>query len=168
MELSLAHRHYETFDLHWHEAGDQPEIFPLMFYSDPDGDITGLTVPFEPSIDPLLFDRRPDAQARDPEVLRRLCGTYAMGPIELVVALRGAVLTVAAPGTPPLELKPGRGLRFTVTDQPTITAEFDLDDDGAVSRLVVQPLGIFLPRPASDLREDGPAVPNGVDGDGGG
>jgi hypothetical protein len=24
MNLSLAHRHYETFDLEWHEMGDQP------------------------------------------------------------------------------------------------------------------------------------------------
>ena len=40
MDLSLAHRHYETFDLEWHELGDQSHIFPLMFLSDPDGDIT--------------------------------------------------------------------------------------------------------------------------------
>ena len=48
MDLSLAHRHYETFDLEWHELGDQSHLFPLMFLSDPDGDITALTVPFEP------------------------------------------------------------------------------------------------------------------------
>ena len=94
----MAHRHYETFDLEWHELGDQSHIFPLMFLSDADGDITGLTVPFEPSVDPLRFDRLPDAPARDPEVLRRLTGTYAMGPVEIEVALQGdRVLTVAAP-----------------------------------------------------------------------
>ena len=88
LDLSMAHRHYETFDLEWHELGDQSHIFPLMFLSDADGDITGLTVPFEPSVDPLRFDRLPDAPARDPEVLRRLTGTYAMGPVEIVVALQ--------------------------------------------------------------------------------
>ena len=148
LDLSLAHRHYETFDLEWHELGDQSHIFPLMFLSDADGDITGLTVPFEPSVDPLRFDRLPDAPARDPEVLRRLTGTYAMGPVEIEVALQGdRVLTVAAPGTPPLELEPGHGLRFGVKGQPAITVEFELDDTGAVSRLVAQPLGIFLPKP---------------------
>jgi CubicO group peptidase (beta-lactamase class C family) len=35
MDLSLVHRHYETFDLEWHEMGDQPIIFPLTFLSDP-------------------------------------------------------------------------------------------------------------------------------------
>jgi CubicO group peptidase (beta-lactamase class C family) len=147
MDLSLAHRHYETFDLEWHELGDQSHLFPLMFLSDPDGDITALTVPFEPAVEPLRFDRLPDAQARDPEVLRRLCGTYVMGPIEIVVARQGdQVLTVTAPGAPPFELQPRRGLRFEVKGQPGITAEFELDDTGAVARLVVQPLGIFLPR----------------------
>jgi CubicO group peptidase (beta-lactamase class C family) len=148
MDISLAHRHYETFDLEWHELGDQSHLFPLMFLSDPDGDITALTVPFEPSVEPLRFDRRPETQAKDPEVLRRLCGTYVMGPIEIVVAVRGgAVLTVATPGAPPFELTPvGRGLRFEVKEQPAVTAEFELDDTGAVARLVAQPLGIFLPK----------------------
>jgi CubicO group peptidase (beta-lactamase class C family) len=147
MDLSLAHRHYETFDLEWHELGDQSHVFPLMFLSDPDGDILALTVPFEPSLEPLRFDRRPDARARDPEVLRRLCGTYTMGPIEVVIAQQGDhVLTVATPGAPPFELQAGRGLRFKVKGQPGITAEFELDETGAVVRLVAQPLGIFRPK----------------------
>jgi CubicO group peptidase (beta-lactamase class C family) len=148
LDISMTHRHYETFDLEWHELGDQSHLFALMFLSDPDGDVTALTVPFEPSLEPLRFDRLPDARAQDPEVLRRLCGTYAMGQIEIVVGLRGDhVLTVSAPGAPPFELQPvGRGLRFEVKDQPAITAEFELDDTGAVARLVAQPLGIFLPK----------------------
>jgi hypothetical protein len=100
MDLSLVHRHYETFDLEWHEVGDQPVVFPLTFLSDPDGDINALTVQFEPLVEPLRFGRRPDAQG--PEILRLLCGTYAMGPIEVVVGLRGErTLTVTAPGSPP-------------------------------------------------------------------
>ncbi|HEY1823302.1 MAG TPA: serine hydrolase, partial [Trebonia sp.] len=47
MDLSLAHRHYETFDLEWHEMGDQPMVFPLTFLADPDGDVNALTVQFE-------------------------------------------------------------------------------------------------------------------------
>jgi CubicO group peptidase (beta-lactamase class C family) len=147
MDLSLTHRHYETFDLEWHELSDQSLLFPLMFLSDPDGDITALTVPFEPSVEPLRFDRLPDARAQDPEVLRRLCGTYTMGPIEIVVAQQGdRLLTVAAPGAPPFELQAGRGLRFEVKGQPGLTAEFELDETGTVVRLVAQPLGIFRPK----------------------
>jgi CubicO group peptidase (beta-lactamase class C family) len=144
MDLSLAHRHYETFDLEWHELGDQSHLFPLMFLSDSDGNITALTVPFEPSVDALRFGRLPDATSRDPEVLRRLCGTYTMGPIEIVVALKSEdTLTVTVPGAPALQLVPGHGLRFEVQGQPGITAEFELDETGSAARIVAQPLGIF-------------------------
>jgi hypothetical protein len=82
--------------------------------------------------------------SRDPEVLRRLCGTYSMGPIEVVVAQQNEdTLTVIVPGAAPLELVPGRGLRFEVQGQPGITAEFELDESGAAVRIVAQPLGIF-------------------------
>jgi CubicO group peptidase (beta-lactamase class C family) len=145
MDLSLEHRHYETFDLEWHELGGQFPVFPLMFLATPDGDITALTVPLEPSVEPLRFDRRPDV--RDPGALGRLCGAYVMGPIEVVIAQRSdQVLTATTPGAPPFELQPVRDLRFEVKGQPGITAEFELDGTGAVARLVVQPLGVFRPR----------------------
>lgn len=147
LNLTLAHRHYETFDLEWHELGDQSHIFPLMFLSDPDGDITACTVPFEPSVEPARFSRLADTRARDPEFLRRLCGTYTMGPIELVIALQGGkVLTAAPGGAPPFALQPGQGLRFQVKEQPAITVEFELDESGAVIRLIGQPFGVFLPK----------------------
>jgi hypothetical protein len=73
-----------------------------------------------------------------------------MGPIEVTVALRGErTLTVTAPGTLPLDLEPVGGLRFGVKGQPAVTAEFELDDNGAVTRLIAQPLGIFVPKEAS-------------------
>ena len=151
MDLSLAHRHYETFDLEWRETGEQPAVFPLTFQSDPDGDVNALTVQFEPLVEPLRFGKRQDALG--PEVLRRLCGGYAMGPIEVEVALRAErTLTVTAPGGPPLDLVPLGGLRFGIKDQPAVTAEFELDGNGAVTRLVAQPLGIFLPKGSPSAR----------------
>jgi CubicO group peptidase (beta-lactamase class C family) len=145
LQLSLAHRHFETFDLEWHELADEPNVFPLMFQSNPDGDITALTVPFEPAIDPLRFDRLPDTP--DPEVLAGLCGTYVMGPVELVVALTSdGVLAVTFPGGGTLKLEPIRGLRFVVEGQTAVTGEFELDEDGKVTRLVAQPIGIFMPK----------------------
>jgi CubicO group peptidase (beta-lactamase class C family) len=152
MQLGLAHRHYETFDLTWHEMGDQPTVFALTFLSDADGDINAFTVQFELLTEPLRFGRLHDALG--PEVLRRLCGTYAMGPIETVIALRGErTLTVTPPGSPPLDLEPAGGLRFGVKDQPAITLEFELDGNGAVTRLVAQPIGIFLPKEDPDQAE---------------
>lgn len=148
MKLSLAHRHYEIFDLTWHELGEQPHLYPLTFLPDPDGDITALTVPFEPSVEPLRFTRRPEPP--DAAVLEELCGTYAMGPVTAVIARKGdQALTAAVAGAPTLDLEPLRGLRFRVVGQPG-TAEFELDDSGAVARLVAQPIGVFTPAPRSD------------------
>ena len=150
MDLSLAHRHFETFDLQWHEMSEQQMTFPLTFLSGPDGDVNALTVQFEPLVEPLRFARRPDTLSL--ELLRRLCGTYAMGPFEVTVALRGGRnLTVtapgAAPGTPPLDLEPVSGLRFGVKELPAVTAEFELDEDGTAARLIAQPMGIFHRKP---------------------
>jgi hypothetical protein len=64
-----------------------------------------------------------------------------------VVALTGVrALTVTAPGASPFELQAGSGLRFEVKGQPGITVEFELDESGAVARLVAQPLGVFRPK----------------------
>ncbi|MCL2585028.1 MAG: serine hydrolase [Streptosporangiales bacterium] len=146
MRLSLSHRHYETFDLRWHERDDPPALYPLTFVSDPDGDITALDARFEASVGPLRFARIPEVPG--PGVLERLCGTYAMGPATVTIALRaGRRLTLSAGRGPALDLEPVRGLRFRVKDRPG-TAEFDLDDRGGVARLVVQPTGIFYPKPA--------------------
>jgi CubicO group peptidase (beta-lactamase class C family) len=149
MELRLAHRHYETFDLEWSELGEQAPIFPLTFQSDPDGDVNALTVQFEPLVEPLRFAKRMDTLGLD--VLRRLCGRYAMGPIEVTVALRGErTLTVTPPGGAPLDLVPLGGFRFALKGQPSVRSEFELDGDGAVTRLIAQPLGIFLPKGAGE------------------
>ena len=148
LPLTLTHRHYQTYDLEWHELGDQSTTFPLMFLDEPDGDVAALTVPFEGSVDPIRFDRMPDPRSQDAEVLAGLTGTYAMGPIELVVALKGdRTLTLGPPGSAPSDLVPGRGLRFSVKAQPSTTVEFELGAGGRVERVVIQPLGVFEPKP---------------------
>jgi len=78
----------------------------------------------------------------------RLRSRRAAGP-DAVRLRRQRTLTVSEPGRPPLDLEPIGGLRFGVQDQPAVTAEFELDDNGTVTRLIAQPLGIFLPKEES-------------------
>lgn len=147
LNITLVHRHFDIFDLEWRELGEDVTVFPLSFETSPEGDVTALTVPFEPSLDSVRFVRQPDSRARDPEVLRNLAGTYAMGPIELLVSLRGeSTLTISTEGSPPAELVPGQGLRFRVKDSPSTTLDFVLDAEGAVEKVVLQPTGIFTPK----------------------
>jgi Beta-lactamase/Domain of unknown function (DUF3471) len=66
----------------------------------------------------------------------------------LAIALNADALKPSL-GAPSLDLEPIGGLRFGVQGQPAVTVEFELDEDGAVTRLIAQPLGIFLPKEAS-------------------
>jgi uncharacterized protein DUF3471/beta-lactamase family protein len=147
LQLSMEHRHFDVFDLDWHELAEQNVHFDLTFLTGPDGDVVGLTVPFEDQTDaPLRFDRLPDARTRDPQVLAALTGRFEMGPIELIVGRKGeTTLTIATQGSPAVDLVPGRGLRFSAKEGG-LTVEFVLDAQGGVEKLVVQPLGVFLPK----------------------
>ena len=145
LQLTLAHRHFDVFDLEWHELVTQQIRFSLSFLTAPDGSVNALTVPFEDQVDPIRFARLPDRI--EPAVLATLTGTYEMGAIELEVSLKGErTLTIATPGNPSAELVPRRGLRFSVKEDPALSVEFVRDAAGAVAKLVVQPLGIFTPK----------------------
>ena len=67
-------------------------------------------------------------------------------PVQVRRRSRNGIRERAPPGALPFELQAGRGLRFEVKGQPGITAEFELDETGAVVCLVAQPLGIFRPK----------------------
>jgi CubicO group peptidase (beta-lactamase class C family) len=147
LNVALTHRHFDVFDLEWRELSEDFHVFPLTFLTAPDGDVVALTVPFETLVAPLRFDRQADVRATDPDVLRAFTGTYAMGPIDITIALRGErTLTISAPGSPASELEPQRGLRFVPKDQPTATLEFVLNADGSVEKIIVQPMGVFTPK----------------------
>lgn len=147
LKIDLVHRHFDVFDLEWRELTDDVTIFALTFQTSPEGDVSALTVPFEPSVDPIRFERQPDARGRDPKVLQGLTGTYVMGPIEIVVEMKGEdTLTVSAMGQPGAELVPGRGLRYTVKGAQGGSIEFVLSEDGTVQKVVVQPTGVFTPK----------------------
>lgn len=145
LDLSLEHRHYDVFDLEWHELVNQRISFPLTFLTSPDGNVGALTVPFEDQVEPIRFARRPDAI--DDATLASLAGAYAMGPIEVEIAVTpGGVLTAALAGQPPAELIPTRGLRFAVKEAPSQTLEFVRAPDGSVEKIVVPNVGEFTPR----------------------
>lgn len=80
-----------------------------------------------------------------------LAGGWGLRDREAGLPVTADTLTaMVPPGALPMTLEPARGLRFTVKGQPAVTAEFELDDTGAVVRIVAQPIGIFYPKPAVD------------------
>ncbi len=146
LRLGLSHRHFDVFDLEWRELSEEMHRFPLTFLTAPEGDVMALTVPFAPLLDPIRFERLPDGRAQDRAFLASLVGTYVMGPIEIVIRLRGGrSLTIATSGSPASELLPRRGLRFGIKGRPGETLEFVLQGEGQVERVLFQPFGVFTP-----------------------
>ncbi len=146
LEATIAHRHYDVFDVDI--EGQEAAQMPLTFLTNAEGDISSLTMPLEPSVEPIVFRRLPDARLTDPAALDAFVGRYVMGPIELAVTQErpGTLkMKVAIPGSAPMELEADRGTRFRVKGSASTTVTFKLTDAGTVAEALVQPVGVFLP-----------------------
>lgn len=118
---TLRHRHLEVFDLHAELGGEDVHI-PAQFFHDSDGEVAALTAVLEPTVPPIRFDRQPDTAHLTDEVLTGLTGTYALGPISLVVTRRGEKdLVVSVAGGAPRLVTAKGGWRFAVD---ALTVEF--------------------------------------------
>lgn len=144
LRVTLPHRHYDTFDLEIEQWEDGQ--LTLTFRTDSDGEVDSFVVPFESTVDPIVFTRLPDPELHDPAFLAHLEGTYAMGPIPLVVTQpRPGILAAAIQGQPPVTLLPQRGRTFKLESNQSARATFELDAEGHVARIAVRPAGVFLP-----------------------
>ncbi|MDP9181695.1 MAG: serine hydrolase, partial [Actinomycetota bacterium] len=136
--IRLDHRSHDAYDLFVVEFDT---ALPLTFTQDSNGDIDGLTLGLEAMVAPICFERLlPQA---DPALVAALVGSYSLGPHTLIVRLRGDELVATVPGAGALVLHSAGATRFTSPTMPSISLEAKLDDTGAVTQLVVDPVGIF-------------------------
>lgn len=140
LDLVLTHRHYDVWDARYETLGVDLEI---TFTTASDGSVSGLRVPLEPTVDPIVFDRQPDRSLADPKVLAGYSGAFNLGPITLTVSLKDGTLQVAMAGQSPAELVPHQGRTFKIKGSPA-TVEFEVDDAGIAQRAIVQPAGVFV------------------------
>ncbi len=118
---TLEHRYLEVFDLVAKLAGNEVRI-PAQFHHDLSGDVSALTSLLDPQVAPIRFDRMPDREGLTDEFLESATGTYAMGPIEVVVARRGRTgIVVSIAGGAPREVTARGQSRFSVDG---LTVEF--------------------------------------------
>lgn len=142
LETRLSHRHYDVFEMLFPHR-DEIRL-PIVFRTDADGEIDAITARVEPTVDPAVFVRKPDARLTDPAVLDRLAGSYALGPVRLRVERRGeAELTVVMGSGEPAVLIPRRDWMFTVSTQPGVTAEFEVNGDGPATGVTLHSIGTF-------------------------
>ncbi|MCS7475720.1 serine hydrolase [Umezawaea endophytica] len=138
--VRLDHRGHDAWDLVFVE---DEVTCPLVFTQDLDGAVTGLVVATEPAVGPAIFDRLPEPVPAD--LLTAMVGTYRMGPMTLVVRGRGAGLVASSAVLGDLVLTGAGGTAFRCPTMPGVGVTAELDPDGAVARIVVDTVGIFLP-----------------------
>jgi CubicO group peptidase (beta-lactamase class C family) len=139
----LEHWHYETFN---GLEGSDPTFkdFKLTFRTDVNGKVKALEAMMEPTLEAIVFAKKPAARLFDPAYLGRFVGRYTLLDQTLSVTLKGNRLKLAAPGQPEMDLVPGLGEEFTLQQVKMIVFRFKTDAKGAVAALeVIQPDGIY-------------------------
>jgi hypothetical protein len=143
MATPLAHWHFETFN---GGKADDPEFkdMKVTFRTDATGNVVGVAIPLEATVDDIYFVKKPDARLSDPAYLKTLVGAYALPTQTITVGLKGEVLTVIVPGQPVYDLVPEVGGEFSLKQVKTIRARFVEDAKGQVVALeITQPGGVY-------------------------
>jgi CubicO group peptidase (beta-lactamase class C family) len=143
----LRHYHYNTFE--WHLV-DFDLWMKVSFIIDDNGDISAVSVPIEPEVDNVRFERKP--VTLDAETVSAIVGRYEP-PIDgmmLTVSERGGKLYITQSGEAPQEVKVYR------LDADTVgliheRTRFDLvRENGRIARLVIKMPGMTLEAPRRD------------------
>jgi CubicO group peptidase (beta-lactamase class C family) len=139
----LEHWHYDTFN--GIRAGDPVfEDIKLNFITDMNGNVARLEAPFETTLEPIVFEKKPDARLSDPAYLLKFAGRYVLIEQVITISLKGNVLFASVPGAPDMELVPGLGDEFTLKQMKVVSLRFKLDEKGNVLAIeLIQPGGTF-------------------------
>ena len=143
IKTNLDHWHYETFD---GVTIEDPTFkdFKLTFWTDVNGRVASVTGAFEPTIDDIVFAKKPDARQYDPAFLKKLTGRYDLMGQTVVIGLRGDRLTVSIAGQPEYQLEPDLGGEFYLKEVKSVTLRFLTDAKGEVTAAELsQPGGVF-------------------------
>ncbi|MBI1761503.1 MAG: serine hydrolase [Acidobacteria bacterium] len=139
----LEHWHYETFNA---LKGEDPtfEDAKLTFQTDANGNVVNLSALMEPSVNEIVFKKKPAAQWFEAAYLARFVGDYTLINQTISVSLRGNTLIAQAPGAPPQELIPGVDGGFTLKQSRAQTWYFTTDGQGQVTGIEVRQRGAVL------------------------
>jgi hypothetical protein len=122
----LEHWHYDTF----HGGKGTDPVFtdmPFHFQTDSDGYIASVSTPFEATVKPIVFLRKPDSRLTDPAYLSKLAGEYVLMGRTITIGLKGNALVLNQPGAPPQDLLPALHGGFEIKQARVVSLHFVLD-----------------------------------------
>ena len=146
LPMRLNHWHFDTFRADVEEKSLAELKLFFQFFTDTQGEVDRLTVPFEPSVEPIAFKKLPPARLTDAGFLKQFAGDYAMAnnpAFKMAVTLNGSTLTITLPGQPPLELEPAHGTTFNLKGLSGFSARFVMEQGKPTVLKVIQPNGVF-------------------------
>lgn len=144
----LRHYHYDVFEPFFVKDG-KPDTtgFPMpikfSFSSNVMGDVSGLSVPLEPTLDPIEFKRNPAEVAVEASTLEQYVGEYQLGPQTMKVYTQDETLYVLVPGQPDYVLVPLGEHKFAIKVLDGFKVEFLEGKEGFGSMKFIQPNGTF-------------------------
>ncbi|HXH46726.1 MAG TPA: serine hydrolase [Bradyrhizobium sp.] len=145
MGAPLSHWHFETFvtpeiidELH-------PDNLPITFQTDREGKIVHLSVPLEPMVKDIVFERQAGGECLDPAFRARCVGQFRSGAITHRVTLDSEDrLILKSDFQPHYRLEPQQGRRFRIVELEGFAVEFR-GESGMFGQIVFhQPNGTFL------------------------
>src|SRR5205085_5881907 len=140
----LEHWHYETFN---GGKGEEPtfENMKYTFQTDVKGYVAKLAAAFEPSVNEIVFVKKPDARLFDAAYLARFTGEYDLLGQTITVSLKGNTLTTQTANQPRSELVPGVDGDFTPKLSRTVSWHFVIDESGKVAAVELrQPSTVLM------------------------
>ena len=145
--FTLGHWHYDVFNI-VDEMQDTIISFEgkkFTFCNNAQGDIGELKVPFEPSADDIVFQRKPKEKLETHAHLCKYKGIYEIYCYIVEIVIRDNNLIAVIPGQPNYALVPtGTEHEFSVKEKVGSTVRFVLNRDNKVEEvLLIHPYGAF-------------------------
>lgn len=139
MDLAVKHYHYDTFEMTLERF---ETTFKISFLTDVRGMVDRISIPFEPTVDNIVFARVADSAMTDHAFLEQFVGTYDLVGNVISVEFKGEdVLQLTFPGQPEYELVPVKGTEFAVKGVSSVSVEFKQDESGRVTEALVTQMG---------------------------
>jgi CubicO group peptidase (beta-lactamase class C family) len=147
MLATLAHRHYETFELPEYPDRLLPDRLAITFLTDRDGTIVSLSAPLEPMVRDIVFTRLAAGDCTDAAFRARCAGIFKSGPtIHRVTLDAEGHLALASDYQPSYRLAPHQGRTFRIVELVGFLVEFH-GKGAVIDELALhQPNGTFVAR----------------------
>jgi CubicO group peptidase (beta-lactamase class C family) len=145
MFATMAHRHYETFELP--EVPDRllPDRLAITFLTDRDGNIVHLSAPLEPMVKDIVFARLAAGDCTDAAFRARCVGDFKGGATTHHVTLDTEGWLVLKPDDQPAyRLAPEQDRRFRIVELAGYFVEFSGQGADIDEVIFHQPNGTFV------------------------